>query len=73
MASAVRERRASGPHRAVVDNLARDLELPVEHVEKVYLAEMARIESGARIKTFLTVLTVGRVRHRLRRERRADT
>ncbi len=67
MASADRKHKVSGPHRAVVDNLARDLGLPVDHVEEVYLAEMARIESGARIKTFLTVLTVGSVRSRLHR------
>ncbi len=66
MASADRERKVNGPHRAVVDNLAFELNLPVDHVEKVYLTEMARIESGARIKTFLTVLTLGRVRSRLR-------
>ena len=61
------ERKVAGPHRAVVDSLAHDLGLPVEHVEDVYLAEMARIETGARIKTFVTVLAVGRVRARLRR------
>jgi hypothetical protein len=68
MTSADRQRRVTGPHRAAVDNLARDLGLPVEEVEKVYLSEMARIESGARIKTFLTVLTVGSVRSRLQRD-----
>lgn len=68
MTSADRQRRVTGPHRAAVDKLARDLDLPVEEVEKVYLSEMARIESGARIKTFLTVLTVGSVRSRLRRD-----
>ena len=67
MASADRQRKVTGPHRAAVDKLARDLGLPVEHVETVYLSEMARIESGARIKTFLTVLTVGSVRNRLHR------
>ncbi len=67
MASADREHKVNASHRAVVDNLARDLGLPVDHVEKVYLSEMARIESGARIKTFLTVLTVGSVRSRLHR------
>jgi len=73
MTSADSKRKVSGPHRAAVDNLARDLGLPVDHVEKVYLTEMARIESGARIKTFLTVLTVGSVRSRLlRREHTAQ-
>lgn len=68
MSSADRQRKVTGTHRVAVDNLARDLGLPVEHVEKVYLSEMARIESGARIKTFLTVLTVGSVRSRLIRD-----
>jgi hypothetical protein len=67
MASADREPRLTRSQRAVIDTLAHDLDLPVDDVEEVYLAEMARIESGARIKTFLTVLTVGSVRARLRR------
>ena len=65
MVSTDDERKVIGAHRAAVDSLARDLGLPFEQVEKVYLAEMARIEPGARIKTYLTVLTVGRVRNRL--------
>ncbi len=68
MTSADRQHRVTGPHRAAVDKLARDLGLPVEEVERVYVSEMARIESGARIKTFLTVLTVGSVRSRLHRD-----
>jgi hypothetical protein len=67
MTSADRQRKATGHHRAAVDKLASDLGLPAEQVEGVYLSEMARIESGARIKTFLTVLTVGSVRSRLHR------
>lgn len=65
MVSADGKRSTSDDHRATVDSLARDLGLPFDQVETIYLAEKARIESGARIKTYVTVLTVGRVRNRL--------
>jgi hypothetical protein len=58
-------------HRAAIEGLAHDLDLPVDDVEAVFHSEMKRIESGARIKTFVSVLTVGSVRNRLRRPRRA--
>ena len=56
--------------RAAVDALARELNLPVEQVERVYAAEASRIEAGARITTFVSVIVAGRVRSELRRQQR---
>ena len=66
MASLARENDLRGSHRAVVDGLARELELPVEEVESVYFSEVTRLEKSARVKTFVSVLAAGSARMRLR-------
>lgn len=48
--------------------LARELKMPFEQVERVYLEEASRIEAAARIKSFLPVLLASRVRAELRRQ-----
>ncbi len=68
MASVLQQLRINGPHRKVVHSLARELELPVERVETVYLTEVAKLEAGARVKTFISVLAIGNARAQLRRE-----
>lgn len=54
-------------HVAVVDALARELDLPVDKVAGAYFEEVARLESAARIKTFVSVLAVCSVRNQFRR------
>lgn len=72
MATQVRPHRGSDSHRTVVDGLARELDMPVDEVESVYLSEVSRLEAGARITTFVSVLAAGSARSRLRRHRRHD-
>ncbi len=67
MASAVHQQKDTSSHRSVVDGLARELELPFDEVETAYVAEVTRLTTGARIKTFVSVLAAGSVRARLRR------
>lgn len=57
---------ARSSHIAVVDALAKELQLPVERVAGAYFQEVARLEESARIKTFVSVLAVGAVRSELR-------
>jgi len=52
----------------IVLSLARELDLPPEHVARVYRDEASRIEAGARIKTFVSVIVASRVRAELRRQ-----
>ena len=59
-------REVNGSHRAVIDTLARELDLPAEQVERVYVEEIKRLDADARIKSFVTVLAAGRVRTVLR-------
>lgn len=51
---------------AGVEALADQLHLPVEQVTRAYLRELARLESEARIKNFVSILALGAVRARLR-------
>ena len=51
---------------AGVEALAEQLHLPVEQVTRAYLRELARLESEARIKNFVSVIALGVVRTRLR-------
>jgi hypothetical protein len=69
MASPSMGRTATSSHSAVVDALARELQLPVDRVAGEYFQEVARLEETARIKTFVSVLAVGAVRNGLRREK----
>jgi hypothetical protein len=59
--------KADSSHIAVVDALAKELQLPAERVAGAYFEELARLEESARIKTFVSVLAVGAVRSGLRR------
>lgn len=67
MASPTVGNKVMSSHIAVVDSLAKELQLPVEKVAGAYFQEVARLEENARIKTFVSVLAVGAVRTGLRR------
>lgn len=51
---------------AGIEALADQLHLPVEQVARAYLSELARLESEARIKNFVSLIALGIVRARLR-------
>lgn len=72
MASPTVGSRAMSSHVAVVDALAKELQLPVDSVAGAYFEEVARLEENARIKTFVSLLAVGAVRTELRRRGSAD-
>ena len=57
---------ATGQAPASVEALAEQLHLPVEEVASAYLCELARLESEARIHSFVSVLALAAVRTRLR-------
>ena len=67
MASPTVADKVTSSHIAVVDSLAKELQLPVDKVAGAYFQEVARLEESARIKTFVSVLAVGAVRTVLRR------
>ena len=54
-----------------IELLARETDSPVKLVESIYIAERAKLERSARIKTYVPVLTHRHVKQILR-ERRAD-
>ena len=72
MASPTVGNKAMSSHIAVVDALAKELQMPVDRVAGAYFQEVARLEENARIKTFVSVLAVGVVRTELRRGGSSD-
>jgi hypothetical protein len=51
----------------LVNMLARELEMSVEQVERIYGEEASKIEANARIRTFIPLLVTSRVRAEFRR------
>ncbi len=70
MAQANDDPKATAGRRMAVDSLAREFEMPVELVERTYRDQASRIEAQARIKTFVPVVILNRVRAELRHHRR---
>ena len=54
-------------HKRVVAFLATKSTLPIDEVTRVYQREWAGLEAGARIKRFVTILTIRRVRELFRK------
>jgi hypothetical protein len=48
---------ATALHAEAIDTLAKDTGRPVQEVAEVYMRELARLESGARIFDYLPLLT----------------
>lgn len=53
-----------------IEMLARETDVPVQLVEKIYTTERAKLEKTARIKTYVPILTHRHVKQLLR-ERQA--
>jgi hypothetical protein len=52
-----------------IEALARESDAPVEHVRELYEMEHARLNSQARVKTFVSVIAARLVRNVLHAER----
>ena len=59
-------------HQQVIEALAKETHSPVDHVRELFEIEHRRLESQARVKTFVSVIATRLVRRVLRREA-ADT
>jgi Protein of unknown function (DUF3562) len=65
---------AINPHKLAsqeseIELLARQTDVPVETVQRIYNFERAKLEQAARIKTYVPVLIHRRVRELLQSER----
>lgn len=54
---------------AQIESLARETDMPVELVQRIYTAERAKLERTARIKTYVPVLIHRQVKAMLREQR----
>lgn len=55
-----------------IEALARESDAPVEHVRELYEMEHARLNSQARVKTFVSVIAARLVRNVLHAERNTN-
>lgn len=56
-------------HKRVIASLAKMSTVPIDEVTRLYEHEWAGLETGARVKCFVPILTVRRVRELLRKSR----
>jgi Protein of unknown function (DUF3562) len=54
---------------AEIESLARDTEMPIELVQRIYASERAKLEQTARIKTYVLVLVHRQVKALLLEQR----
>ena len=59
--------RQSTAHVRAIDALAAETDRPIEEVAEIYMGELGRLRSGARIEDYLVLLTTRHVREALRR------
>jgi hypothetical protein len=57
-------------HQAAAKHLAREMHVAEDRVLEAYALELAQLQQAARVKQFLSVLTVKHVKARLNREER---
>lgn len=50
-----------------IDSLAEEAQLPVQIIAQLYNAERVKLEAGARITSFISILAIRNVRKLLRR------
>ena len=60
------QQHASAAHQRDLEALAREAQVPIEEVTRLYAHEWAALTAGARITTFLSTLTTRKVRAILR-------
>jgi hypothetical protein len=58
-------------HQQVIEALAKENSAPVDHVRELFESEHKRLESEARVKTFVSVIATRLVREVLIAERAA--
>ena len=61
-------RESNGADRKLFESLARQADVSIDEVARLYVREKAELEARARVKAFLTVLAIRNV-HRMLQER----
>lgn len=54
-------------HLNAIEALSQKTKRPVEEIAKLYVSELVRLRTGARVQEYLVLLTSRRVREALRR------
>jgi hypothetical protein len=70
MARATNSPQVNTVHRAVIQSLVDELKMPNDEVENVYLEHVGKLESRARVLSFVSVLAAHDAKAELRTRRR---
>jgi Protein of unknown function (DUF3562) len=70
--SATSNQPANRPADAEIESLARETDMPIELVQRIYVSEREKLERTARIKTYVPVL-IHRLVKALLRERQVSS
>jgi len=53
-------------HAYAIESLVEETQWPLERIAQLYVSELSRLQTGARVQDYLVVLTSRRVREALR-------
>ena len=62
---------ASAKHQQLIESLANESSVSVEHVRELFEEEHAKLQADARVKTYVAVIATRLVRNTLHAERSA--
>ena len=60
---------AASKHQQLIESLAQESSVPVEHVRELFEEEHAKLQADARVKTYVAVIATRLVRNALHAER----
>ena len=56
-------------HQDTIDHLAKESGMPVNEIGRIYEAELLRLKADARVKDYLPVLLIRKVKDTIKRKR----
>ena len=65
MATAIQPSVSSAKHDQIIEALAKEAAVSVEHVREIYELECSRLDADARVKTYVAVIATRLVRNAL--------
>lgn len=71
MASVTHRSLAASAHDRLIEDLAQETRAPLEHVRELFEDQHAQLHAEARVKTYVSVITLRLVRNTLHAERKA--
>lgn len=65
MATSIKPTVSTAKHEQIIEALAREMDVSIEHVRAIYESECSKLDADARVKTFVSVIATRLVRNAL--------